>query len=111
MITNVSKHIIISQKEVVCSSLLSQVRGLMFRKKQNLLMVFQNEQRISLHNFFVFYPIDLVFLNEKREVVEIKRDFKPFCFYKSKERAKYLIEFSFSLPENSLSLGDVLKIE
>ncbi len=111
MITNASKDLIISQKELVCNSLLSQARGLMFRKKQNLVMVFRNEQKVSIHNFFVFYPIDLVFLNEKREVVEIKRDFKPFCFYKSKERAKYLIEFSFPLPENSLSLGDVLKIE
>lgn len=76
----------------VCSSYWSQFRGLMFSSKKNLLFVFKDEQRRNFHNFFVFFPIDLIFLNKDKKVVEIKKDFMPFTLYNSKEKAQYVIE-------------------
>jgi len=64
----------------------------MFSKKRNLVFVFEHEQRVSLHMFFVFFPIDVLFLDHKKKIVEIKTQFKPFTFYKSKEKAKYVVE-------------------
>ena len=84
----------ISTKERICSSFWSQARGLMFRKKQNLIMIFPEEKKISLHMFFVFYPIDVLLLNEKKEIIEIKKKLKPFTIWKGKEKAKYCIELS-----------------
>ena len=92
MIINTTNNEVISKKERVCRTFLSQLRGLMFRKKQNLIMIFNEERKISLHNFFVFYPIDVFLLNKNTEVVEIKRNFKPFTIQRFAPKAKYVIE-------------------
>lgn len=78
----------------ICKSLLSKARGLMFSRKKNLVFVFGRPRRVSLHMFFVFFPIDVIFLDEDKKIIEIKRDLKPFRFYTSKEKAKYAVELS-----------------
>ena len=106
MITNKTTNKIISKKERVCTTLLSQIRGLMFRKKQNLIMIFPKERKISLHNFFVFYPLQIIILDKNKKVIEIKNNFKPFTFWNSSKKGKYLIEIG---KEKSLvSLNDQL---
>ncbi|HLC90388.1 MAG TPA: DUF192 domain-containing protein [Candidatus Nanoarchaeia archaeon] len=95
MIINKTNNNIISETEVKCRSFCSQARGLMFRRKQNLVMTFNQEKKVSLHMFFVFYPIDVLLLNKNKEIVEIKRDFKPFTFWNSKEKGKYVVELAF----------------
>ena len=95
MIFNRTRNKVISEKEIVCKSIFSQALGLMFHRKQNLIMIFKEERRISLHNFFVFFPIDVLVLDTEMKVVEIKRDFKPFRFWSSEKRGKYVIELGF----------------
>ncbi len=95
MITHKTTQTTISNEEIHCNSFFSQARGLMFRKKQNLIMTFNEEKKVSLHMFFVFYPIDILILNKNKEIVEIKRNFKPFTFWNSKEKGKYVIELAF----------------
>ena len=48
--------------------------------------------------FFVFFPIDVIFLNKNKEVVELKQNFRPFSIYFPKNKAKYIIE----LPNNTI---------
>lgn len=48
--------------------------------------------------FFVFFPIDVLFANKEKKIVEIKENFKPFTFYNPKKKAKYVIE----LPQNTI---------
>ena len=107
MITNKTRNSIISKNEIVCASLSSQARGLMFRCRQNLVMVFPEERIISLHNFCVFFPIDILVLNKNKKIVEIKRHFLPFTFWKSQTKGKYVLEFSF--PEK-YEVGDQLEL-
>lgn len=64
----------------------------MFRRKQNLIMTFNQDQKVSLHMIFVFFPIDVLILNQNKEIVVIKRNFKPFTFWNSKEKGKYVVE-------------------
>ena len=78
----------------ICRSSWSKARGLMFSRKKNLIFVFDKEKRVSLHMWFVFFPIDVLFLDRDRRVVEIKRNFRPFSFYTSKNKAKYVIEIA-----------------
>ncbi|MBR9698943.1 hypothetical protein GOV09_00610 [Candidatus Woesearchaeota archaeon] len=95
----------IAKEFKVCTSIASKMRGLMFSKKRNLIFVFPKEQRISLHMLFVFFPIWVVYLDEKKKVVAIRKllPFISFCY--PKEKAKYIIE----LAENpSLKTGDKL---
>ena len=84
----------------------SQALGLMFRKKQNLVMIFKKEKQISLHMFFVFYPIDVLIVNKNKKIVEIKRNFKPFTFWNSKKKGKYIVELAFP---SEYKLGEQLK--
>jgi uncharacterized protein len=93
----------------IAKSFFSQSLGLMFQRKKDLLMVFEKEQIVPLHNWFVFYPIDLVFLDKNKKVVEIKHNFKPFTFYTSKKKAKYLLELSKS--KISPKLNDFVVID
>jgi len=95
MIKNLTTNKILTQKKEFAISLWQKFRGLMFRKLKNkgLIFIFNKEQVISLHMIFVFHPIDVLWLNSEKEVVEIKRIFKPFTFYTPKSKAKYVIEF------------------
>ena len=105
MITNKTKNLTISKKEITCKNFLSQSVGLMFRGKQNLLMIFSKEKKISLHNFFVFYSLDILVLDKEKKIVEIKKDFKPFTFWKSKKEGKYVVELGFP---SEYKIGDQL---
>ena len=69
----------------------------MFSKRREdfaLVLAFDEEKKISLHMFFVFYPIDVLFLDENKRVVEMKKNFRPFAIYNSVKRAKYVVELA-----------------
>jgi len=68
-------------------------------------MDFGKEKHTSLHMFFVFFPIDVYFLDKDKKVVEIKKNFKPFTIYSAKNKARYLVESPANLPANT---GDSL---
>ena len=91
-IYNKSKKTILAKQFGMCKTLWSKARGLMFSKIKPLVFLFPNERIIRLHSFFVFAPIDLVFLNKKGFVVDLKRGWKPFSFYCSKRKAAILLE-------------------
>ncbi|MBT6774188.1 hypothetical protein HOA91_02355 [Candidatus Woesearchaeota archaeon] len=109
MITNKTTNKIISNKESVCNNVFSQTLGLMFSKRKNLIMVFNKERNISLHNFFVFYPINVLVLNENKKVIEIKNNFRPFTFWNSKNKGKYLIELGKDESKNKVKVNDLLE--
>ena len=80
MFLNKTRNKIISKEEKCCYSIWSKASGLMFSRKKNLIMFFDPEEKIKLHNFFVFFPIDVLVLDVDQRIVEIKRNFKPFTF-------------------------------
>ncbi len=77
----------------ICKSWLSKARGLMFSKRENLVFVFNDEKKRSLHSWFVFFPIEVYFIDKYKQVVE-KAILKPFSSYWSKNKAKYIIEIA-----------------
>ena len=64
----------------------------MFSKKKNLLFKFEKEKRVSLHMLFVFFPIWVVYLNEGKEVVYVKKLLPFISCIKPKKKAKYILE-------------------
>lgn len=98
----------------VADSAWKKFRGLMFEKKKRfdyvLIFDFGRETTwgASIHMLFVFFPISLVYLNEKKYVVDIKQSIQPWTVnYTPKKQARYLVELP---PENGkkISLGDEL---
>jgi len=109
MITNKLTGNVISERETICKNIFSKALGLMFSKRKNLIMFFNKERRISLHNFFVFYPIYIIILDENKKVVEIKENFKPFTFWNSKNKGKYLIELGKEKSKGKVKVNDLLE--
>lgn len=107
-IINKTRSIIISDSYLLCESPLSKFIGLMFSKQKTLIFKFDKEKLIALHMFFVFYPIDILFLNKNKTVVDKKENFRPFTFYKSKKKAMYAIELP-AIKKTNTEIGD--KIE
>lgn len=70
--------------------------GLMFKFGLNdgegMIFPTKKMKKLEIHTFFVFFSIDLIFLNDVFKVVEIKRDFSPFQTYKTDVHVRYLIE-------------------
>jgi len=102
---------LVSEGEMICRNIFSQGLGLMFRfKKQNLIMVFNHERKISLHNFFVFFPLEVLVLDTNKKVVEMKKNFRPFTFWNSSKQGKYLIELGRRESWGNVKVGDYLLI-
>jgi len=97
MVLRIGKKILM-RKVKFASNTLERTKGLMFedKKKFNYALVFDfpTESRIgaSLHMLFVFFPIDVLFLNKDKKIVD-KVTLNPFIpNYTPKKAAKFVIE-------------------
>ena len=102
-IVNDTKKTVLSEKATCCASLWRKASGLMFSPQKDLLFIEQEEKIIPLHMFFVFYPIDVVYLDSSKNVVEIKEHFLPFTFYTPKKKAQYVLELKAGTIRASLT--------
>ncbi|MGI6589553.1 MAG: DUF192 domain-containing protein [Candidatus Iainarchaeum sp.] len=89
---------IIMKKVLFAKTTLERTKGLMFEneKKFDYALVFEfpteSKIRSSLHMLFVFFPIDVLFLNKNKIVVD-KVTLTPFTpNYTPKKASKYVIE-------------------
>ncbi len=82
-------------------------RGLMFRRKfqrgKVLLFKFSKPGRHAVHMWFVWFPIDLIYLDSSFRVVELRAGLKSWRFYRPKAIIDYLIE----APVGTISRADV----
>ncbi|RLE38935.1 DUF192 domain-containing protein [Candidatus Woesearchaeota archaeon] len=112
MLLNKTKDRRIVNEVKHCRNLVSKVRGLMFRKKVNcrgLVFHFAKERVNSLHTLFVFHPIDILFLDKHKKVVEIKKNLQPFRCYRPKKKSKYVVELVAGVVRRSdTNIGDII---
>ena len=112
IIRNLTKKRIIADNAVLCKDDFSKFMGLMFTTEQKkvLILRFKKEQKVPLHMFFVFYPIDVLFLDKNKAVVDKKENFMSFTVYKSKKKALYAIELpSGTIKETKTNIGDKIR--
>jgi len=114
-ITNKTRKSVVAKSYKLCRSAGSKARGLMFTNESSvlskaLLFEFSSARQQSLHMFFVFYSIDVLFLDDKKSVVDMKEGFKPFTAYTSRARSKYVIELPRdTIKKSKTYVGDRLK--
>lgn len=99
----------ISNNEKYCRSHISQALGLMFSHRKNLIMEFPREQKISLHNFFVFYPLEILILDRNKKVIEVKKNFLPFTFYQPKKKGMFVVELGREESKRKVKVGEMLR--
>ncbi|MDP6642141.1 MAG: DUF192 domain-containing protein [Candidatus Nanoarchaeia archaeon] len=90
---------------------ISQFIGLRFSKRSNNVLIFElnKESRMgaSIDMLFVFYPINVVWLDKNKKIVDIKKNLKPFTpLIIPRKKAKYILEFTNPI---SMKIGDTIK--
>lgn len=101
-------------KRFLCNSeILRGVRsniGLMFQRKlkpKESVILELPKMKVQIHTFFVFFPIDLFFLDKNFRVIE-KAAIEPWNAYSQKKKAAFLLEANRG--ELRLKVGDRLRI-
>ena len=76
----------------ICDTVFSQARGILFSREKAAFFIFKKERKISVHMFFMFHSLDILWFDEKMHIVEIKRNLRPFTFYTPKKKALHMLE-------------------
>ena len=107
---NKSTNCLIASKALVADSFFLRLKGLMFRKSidEEEALIFYHTP--SIHTFFMRFPIEVVFLNQKMQVVEIYEELGPkrVVFSTSASIAVELPARKTS--EETLEIGDILEL-
>ncbi|MEJ5165623.1 MAG: DUF192 domain-containing protein [Thermoanaerobaculia bacterium] len=95
--------------------------GLMFRhslpEDRGMLFIFEKEDFQSFWMKNCFFPLDLIFIDKKGKIVDIKENFEPCkedpCpTYKSKEKAIYVLEVEGGfVRKNNIKIGIEVKFQ
>ena len=99
----------LAKKICFCTSA-QAARGLMFTAPRDraLVFTFSPARRVALHMFFVFYRIDVLYLDGSGRILEIIRGFRPFTLYRPVNRSTYVVELPFRRAAH-LKPGDWVK--
>ena len=110
-VKNVTRNTIIASRSKIADSAVSRAVGLMFSKPTQAAMVlkFAKETPISLHTFFVFFPIDIILADGGLRVVELLKAMPPFSTYSARQKAKFVVEVpSGTIAKSKTRVGDRL---
>jgi len=106
--------VILADKVKFYTDIFSRSKGLRFarplRKGQAIILAAQQESTMetTIDMFFVFFPIDVLWLSKDKEVVDIKRNVKPFTpMIIPRKPAQYVVELKKGVT-NNIKLGDKL---
>lgn len=96
---DVESEEIVVEKIYLADNFLTRLKGLMFTSKLSKnegLLIARCQQ---IHTHFMQYSLDVVFLDNSFQVIEVIRDLKPWRFTKFYKDAYYVLEMSAkSLP-------------
>jgi len=114
MLFNSTKRKNIIERVRIADSFFKRFRGLMLadRKKSNFALVFplESESRMnaSIHMMFMRFPIDVLWLDAHRKVVDKREALKPWALNASpKKPAKFIVELPEGKAEGT-NVGDSL---
>lgn len=106
---NVTKDGTLVCRAKIADTFFTRLKGLMFKSKLNEGEAVLITPCNSIHMFFMRFPLDVVFLNEKNEIVGLCQGIKPWRVSKVYWPAKYCIEMNVgSIEKYSMKLGDRL---
>ena len=106
LLINHTTNEIISQKLFIANSFLENISGLL-RQKRGTSMLFIT--RFGIHTFFMKYPITVLVLNNKNQIVQIKQNLKPNRIFIWNPKYTKIIELP--TPTTNCQLGQILLFE
>lgn len=110
----IHKNIIIADDVKYYDNLFQRTRGLRFSKKlkagQAVILAAKHESQIesTIDMFFVFFPIDIIWLDKDKKVVDIRKNVLPFTpIIIPKAAAQYVIELPKGMGRK-IQIGDAI---
>ncbi|MBN1175082.1 DUF192 domain-containing protein [Candidatus Woesearchaeota archaeon] len=101
--------ILLSNNVTVCDNMFKHGMGLTFRfpkKPFAYVFVFKKPVKLAITMVFVFYPIDILFLDNKNTIVEIVSSLRPFRNYFPKNYFSTFIELpADTVTKHNIKLG------
>ena len=99
MLINKTKKTILAEDYKICKTFLSKTLGLMLSfKPKTLLFIWKKEKIRNIHMILVFFPIDVLWLDKNKKVIDVRGKIMPFLITNTNKPAKYIIE----LPEGTI---------
>ena len=115
MLLNKTRNEKIIGKVKVADTHWRKMKGLMFEdaKKFDYALIFElgkeSRKSSSMHMMFVFFPIDILFLDKDKRIVEIVKNLQPFTpNYTPKKRCWYFVELPAG-STNNVRVGNTLE--
>lgn len=108
MIRNLRTEEIVSKEHYLLTGVFEQGKGLMFKPKTDkaYIFAFDRYKQVEFHTSFVFFPIDMIFLDDDKRVLKIRTGVRPFRFITDK--ARYVLELVAN-PHLNIRPGDCLE--
>jgi hypothetical protein len=115
-----------SIKVEIASNIFTQTMGLMFRKKlkedTGMLFIFPLENTLSFWMLFTYIPLDIIWINKDKKVVDIKENTVTWdskdklktlmTTYNPKKPAKYALEVETGfVKKHKIEIGDMVIFE
>ncbi len=110
---NLTRKKTLAEKITICDNIFTQAVGVMFKFAMDSAYVFpvKPERKVALHMLFVFFPIDVLYLDSNNKVVEIKEKFLPFTLYFPKIKATTIVELpNGTIKKTKTKKGDKIKL-
>jgi uncharacterized membrane protein (UPF0127 family) len=103
---------VLGKNIIAATSFWRRLRGYMFFEKppQSFDGLYFPQCKL-VHNSFVRFPIDVVFIDKAHAIVAIIRGFRPWSFSRIYFKAAHAIEFPAGTVNESVVPGDKLSLE
>jgi uncharacterized membrane protein (UPF0127 family) len=101
---------ILSNDLKIAKTLVDRTIGLMFVKEMKGFDALLLDPCNSVHNFFVRFPIDLIFLDDELKIVKLKKCFKPWRMTGIYFKARKVLELPNGTITSDISEGDYLEV-
>lgn len=95
----------------LAENFLERLKGLMFIKEMKGFDGLLIKNCNSVHNCFVRFPIDVVFVDNEFKIVKILRNFRPWRFSWMYFKAKHALELPAGTVGNEIREGDILEAQ
>jgi uncharacterized membrane protein (UPF0127 family) len=111
-IINTTKNMILADNATMAQTVLTRLKGLLFRKELKNGEALIIEPCNSIHTFFMRFPIDAIFIDSNHKIVKIYKVIKPFRATPVYFKSKLVIELPAATVEVTNTVeSDILSIE
>ena len=99
---------LISEKSKLCNNFFSKALGFMFNFSRKYDSIILNSKNTSVHMLFVFFPLQIAWLNSELEIVDIKNAYPFMPIVSSKKTSSYVLELK---QKKNIKVGDKIRVK